>query len=93
MPDLPITLPIDTRSNAITKFLDAFELTRADADGEPKYYGYEHSDGAFVIVKHVTDTGIQTFTYYMENGAAGAYLSDKWADRGSFAYVEYRDLY
>jgi len=91
MANAPFLLPTDRNGNVVSRFLDAFEAVRFDMASEPKYYGYLHHDGFYVIAKH-TDAGTadEHITFYASGTGS---LNTTWADRATLEYVEYDALY
>ena len=71
-----------------------YELSDYTDTGEPKYYGYLHSDGRYII-KEITDTGDVRTVRFMKgnpNNGEDAYAT-AWAGRAGLSYDYYTSLF
>ena len=82
--------PVDLNGQVVTKFLDLFETTIIDQTTDisvaPHYYGYEHPNGYFLIVKDSVDgSGVEHLLYYF--GKDGETLATTFPNRAGLTYV------
>lgn len=71
-----------------------YELSDYTDDGNPKYYGYLHSDDRWII-KEITDTGtIRTVRFAKGNPNDGdAAYATAFTGRAALSYVYYTELF
>ncbi len=80
---------LDSDGEQSIDFPSAYGVYKTDDDASPHYFGFEKSNGAWVIMRETLATGDNTYEYL----AGSSDIATTWATRASETYTTFSNTF